>query len=233
MQKLSGLGIYIPANPRSYFEDLMHINEQTPESLERTLRIYFPYVEVWTASNERFLEWFGKNCPYDTVCDNNSIYAIATHSAETSGKIYTFVDEIRDYKLERNEIDISIQAEIGTQPAIYNNSSVKVRIKNNSTKRIRVNATFPIIISYHIASVEGDIVVFDGKRTKIVRDILPGDVVEQFIGIHEKNDLFDNNTQYNLILTVVQEGVLWFDEVNSEFSCEVAFQKQVLSSGYL
>jgi len=44
------LGCYLPKNPRTVYEDLMHLNEQTPARLNRSLRKYFPCVHTWTTT---------------------------------------------------------------------------------------------------------------------------------------------------------------------------------------
>lgn len=45
-------GGFLPANPRSRYEERMHINEQRPLDLKRTLLRYFPSVYVWSGSIE-------------------------------------------------------------------------------------------------------------------------------------------------------------------------------------
>ena len=213
-------GVDMPENPRSHYENLMHINEQTPETLTTTLKQYFSQVVVWT-SHDWFLEWFGKDCPYETVCSHNSIYAIAAHSADTLRRVVELVDEIRNYKLDMDEIDVEIYTDEGSYASIDKNSSVRVRVKNNGTKRIRIHAAYPINISYHIIDGEGDVMVFDGQRTRIIRDILPGDIIEQDVRIDVNNDLIDINRNFRAVITLVQEGMFWFDEIDKRFSCEV------------
>jgi len=44
-------GVYLPLNPRSYYEELMHINEQSPYALRESLQKFFAYVNVWTSEN--------------------------------------------------------------------------------------------------------------------------------------------------------------------------------------
>lgn len=42
---------YLPPNPRSYYEQIVHINEQTPARLKRLLRRSFPHALIWVASD--------------------------------------------------------------------------------------------------------------------------------------------------------------------------------------
>ena len=47
------LGVYLSPQPRSRYEQLMHINEQTPRTLRRQLERFFPHVLVWMVCSGR------------------------------------------------------------------------------------------------------------------------------------------------------------------------------------
>lgn len=51
-RKLAGeAGAYLPPNPRTFYEQMVHINEQTPARLNRLMRRTFPAVLTWVASD--------------------------------------------------------------------------------------------------------------------------------------------------------------------------------------
>ena len=222
-------GVYIPTNPRSYFEDLMHINEQTPESLKITLEQHFAYVEVWTvASQGSFLEWFGKDCPHDIICSHPEVYAVAACSENALFKFAEIINEVRNYKLERDDVNIDIRASSGEQIFINkDNSFAKVSICNKGTRAIRTNGEFPVNISYHIVDCDGNTVLHDGDRTKLIRDILPGETIEQDIIIRVDSDLITGDISYKAVITLVQEGMFWFDEVDKHFSYEIGLKHRL------
>lgn len=217
-------GVYVPENPRSYYEEVMHINEQTPDSLRKILEQHFPQVAVWTsAAHDHFLEWFGKDCPYDTACSHPDIYAVATRSANTLDVLTKLVDEIYNYNLEWDEIDIEIHAE--RISIIDNHGLFNVRIRNNGMKTIRTSASHPISISYHIRDGADNIVLHDGERTEIFREILPGGIIEQRMVIRVVDDLLKDGNGYKVVITLVQEGKFWFDGVDKRFSCEMEWKQ--------
>ena len=217
------LGAYMPRNPRSYYEEIMHINEQTPNTLEETLKQHFPYMEVWTASgwdSNGLLEWFRKDCPYDTMCSHNEIYAVASRSEVGLEKFAGIVDEIRNYKLEQNDINVEIQS-LGKQTFNGNNYTVKARTLNNGTKQICLYTGYPVNISYHIIDESGNTVVWDGIRTGLISNLPVGGILEQDIQIQINNDLIKDGIRYKAVITLVQEGMFWFNDIDKAFSCEI------------
>lgn len=88
VKELRNRYVYMPANPRSYYEKLMHINEQTPATLKEALEQHFRNVTVWISSGTyKFLEWFGKDCPNHVVCSHSDIFAIAACSEDFNVEI--------------------------------------------------------------------------------------------------------------------------------------------------
>lgn len=215
------LDSYIPKNPRSYYEDLMHINEQTPTTLKTALEQYFNYVVVWTAPYQftntiEFAEWFGKDCPYEILCSHYSIYAIASHTPDTIEKFANMINTIRNYQLDANEIDIHIQALTAVVDDV-----VRVRIRNNSTKVIQKYASNPISFSYHVFDNNGNTILLDGQRTGLIQNLHEGSVLEQDVVIDTKS--LQKGNEYKIVITLVQEYKFWFDGINKSFSCEVNF----------
>jgi 2-polyprenyl-3-methyl-5-hydroxy-6-metoxy-1,4-benzoquinol methylase len=209
------VGAYLPKNPRTYYEDLMHINEQTPETLRTALNKSFSTVLVWTAeSDDRILEWMNKDCPYEETCKHNSIYAAASNSRA----VLEILNDICNYRLERSDIDIEIQTEAKQIRAeIGHYYPVRVRICNNGEKSLRKFSAHPINLSYHVYDSHGDIVIWDGQRTALLHDIPPHGAVEQDMLFYMDGKIKDPG-EYTTVITVVQEWMFWFDEVNARFA---------------
>ena len=92
---------------------------------------------------------------------------------------------------------------------------------NRGVKTIRIHNAYPVNISYHIIDTDGVTVVFDGLRARINRDILPGEAIEQDVRIDMDNDILNSDKNYKVIITLVQEGMFWFDDIDQRFACEV------------
>jgi hypothetical protein len=90
--------------------------------------------------------------------------------------------------------------------------SVDVTVKNSSAKRWpsqpNPKGRHAVNLSYHWLDRERQIVVFDGVRTALPRDLNPGESVTLKAAIRAP----ENAGDYLLHLTLVQEGVAWFSE---------------------
>ena len=215
VRKVRELGVYIPSNPRSYYEDLMHINEQTAETMQKALEKHFEHVVVWTAPfQDKFWEYYGKDCPYEIASSHFSIYAVAAKSSEVLMEFTSLIDEIKNYKLDRDDVDIEIRASYNTF------GTVSVWVRNNGNKTIRQYADSQVNIAYHIIDCTGNIIVWDGERTKLIHDLPKnGGVLEQSIIIDYKS--LPKDKEYKVVITLVQEGLFWFDDIDKRFSCEI------------
>lgn len=90
---------------------------------------------------------------------------------------------------------------------------VPVLIRNSGDQRWSArgwkDGRYRVSVAYHWADSYGRIVVFDGERTLLDRDVPAGNQVKLFVAIKAP----DREGRYRLILTMVQEWVAWFDQV--------------------
>jgi len=201
-EQAGSLGCWKPENPRSYYEQLMHINEQTPTVLEQALSRYFQYVKVWTGcvtdiDTEKTSE--EKNKDID-------IFAIASQKRDVLEKtIERFTKEP-----ELKKCHIKVEAEDINVPYGQKEILVPVTLINLGTEIISSRKKYPINLAYHILDDNGNIVVFDGIRTPVY----------DFIGNRQEKHLqmklqipnsLDRAKSYTIVITLVAEGCFWFD----------------------
>src|SRR5205823_713008 len=74
------LGSYMPAEPRSRYELLMHINEQSPALLRRALARSFRHVKVWTGDAQAPGENLLRQCSVSELITAPDVYALASQS---------------------------------------------------------------------------------------------------------------------------------------------------------
>jgi len=196
------IGGYLPPNPRSYYEQLMHINEQTPKQLEDTLCKSFKFVRVWTGNVMEIAE--DKN--FASSCQDNQIFAYACNQEAVINKIVEEITKHPSYDQCRVEIEAdNIQA--GENATEVN---VAVILKNKGVERITSRRKYPIHLSYHIYDENGEIIVYDGERTGINNVLRQGQSLKTNMkllipaGIHKKQ-LFAK-------ITLVAEECFWFDQ---------------------
>lgn len=204
-EQASSLGCFMPKNPRSYYEQLMHINEQSPNKLELTLKKYFSYVKVWTGMamdidlNKTLLE----------SQQDNRIFAYASNNEEAMENI---VRDIMKYseKPVKDACKINIESD-ETITMMCEEAYIRVVLENMGSELITSRKKYPINLAYHILDVNGEVLLFDGDRTRIMDYIQGGEksTIQMKIAIPEE---LLNGTQYIIRITCVAEGCFWFDE---------------------
>jgi hypothetical protein len=91
-------------------------------------------------------------------------------------------------------------------------------VTNGTSQRLGSYHPAPIHLSYHWFDADGNVAIFEGLRTQFVPPLDPGSS-----GIYElKIAPPPDPGEYRLRITLVQEGVRWFDELpDSAASCEL------------
>ncbi|MFA7383431.1 MAG: FkbM family methyltransferase [Desulfurivibrionaceae bacterium] len=91
---------------------------------------------------------------------------------------------------------------------------IPLRLSNKGTEAWHGYGSQPVVLSYHWQNLDGGYLIYDGVRTglqsKVVR---PGKSVQEKVSVVAPSE----KGNFNLILTVVQEGVGWFE--NKGFTC--------------
>jgi hypothetical protein len=87
---------------------------------------------------------------------------------------------------------------------------VKVTLRNTGTRVWTSGGTFPFLLAYHWHD-GSKIVVWDGERTALPRDVRPGETVRLDATIKAPAKWA---ASYDLYWDLVQEGVFWFSTVN-------------------
>lgn len=202
------VGAYMPRQPRSEYELLMHINEQAPNILRAQLRKYFPRVAVWCGTSDD---------PGGTLLDPalskfrayDSIYAVA------SG--LDFTDESLRSKFVMNPLgedamDLSISINCDATIVRGCDARIPVTVTNRSNADWRSRPPFPVYLSYHwIDADAGNHSEFGGLRTPFLLPLGPGQ--QRAMTMLVRAPLVPG--RYKLRATLVQEYVRWFDQLGS------------------
>jgi hypothetical protein len=110
------------------------------------------------------------------------------------------------FKVEFGKHDIPAEMTVGQTV------SADITIKNASSKawpsKPDPNGKNAVNLSYHWLDRKRQMVVFDGLRTPLARDLKPGESVTLRAAIRAPKKA----GEYMLHVTLVQEGVAWFSE---------------------
>jgi 2-polyprenyl-3-methyl-5-hydroxy-6-metoxy-1,4-benzoquinol methylase len=200
-------GSYLPKNPRTYYEDLMHINEQTPESLYNSLSQHFSHIQIWTTTLPDPIGSIGRDFSQDEVFRSRDIFAMASHAPIIKENILHLISQ--------NELNVANLAVTLATPLTdircetQEPFKVNVTIKNQGTERLVSRSPKPVHISYHWINEDGHCVIHDGIRTPILKPLQPS----------EKRDFTMNviapekRGRYRLQISLVQESQFWFEQV--------------------
>ncbi len=208
------IGTYIPKNPRTHYEDMMHINEQTPAKLNRGLKKYFDSVFVWTALAPDILGDFGSGPSRKLLKKHDSIFAICSNEPLDKNNTISILTQ---QPLDRQALDVKIkvldrvfQLEAGKKTVLT------VEIENNSKERLASLSPFPIYISYHWKNKnKGEYALFDG-----VRSMLNPPLAQNSTGVYKVDIIAPKERgSYILEISMVQEGQFWFEEACPSVLC--------------
>ena len=216
------IGTYIPKNPRTHYEDMMHINEQTPAALNRGLKTSFENVAVWTSATPDILGDFDTKPNKATLKKNDSIFAIASNEIIQKQDI---LSRLTQQPLHRETLNVRIKPlENISQLTVNEKIVLHVELENHSPERLVSLAPFPVHIAYHWKDKEsGEYTTFDGIRS-IINPPLRGNSKE----VYKVNIVASGKVgSYILELSMVQEGQFWFEQVCSDVICKLEIEVKV------
>jgi 2-polyprenyl-3-methyl-5-hydroxy-6-metoxy-1,4-benzoquinol methylase len=200
------VGAYLPLNPRSRYEQLMHINEQSPRTLRRQLKQYFPHVLVWFSDHDvcKPYENLVRRFSIAEMRQSGDLFALAANRPLDPVAI---AEHFRMEPLTNG--DLTIQALDPPQSVAAGSVfMIRILVKNGSPAPLRSCPPNPVHLSYHwLDAASGHTVVFDGERTTLDPSLGPG--------IGRRYDLFvrapTRIARHRLRMTIVQEYIRWFD----------------------
>jgi 2-polyprenyl-3-methyl-5-hydroxy-6-metoxy-1,4-benzoquinol methylase len=210
------IGAYLPTQPRSRYELLMHINEQSPRVLKRQLRNHFPNVVVWFGKPENVGENLERKFSISEMRAAPDLFAIASHSPISLDKLLA---EIRMKALDEKDIK-GLEITIKTHPPEMRTGShypLTVELWNDSLTDLKSVAPYPIHLAYHWMNLKEELLVLDGERTHLSPDSKAGskNVYEMTVASPAESGT------YLLRVTLVQERIRWFDQIPGGVYCDL------------
>lgn len=207
-------GFYLPPNPRTHFEKIMHINEQSPPRLLRQLKKHFPHVVLWLATPQDPGGSLIKKMGHHELTAQRDIFAVASMTPIDLEEIKSIfvIEPISEEAVAK--VGLSLQeSETGRMHTPGQKSSLGVKLANNSSHLLGSQIPYPVKFAYRwIDAVSGDIVIEEGNRSRVTPLSAPGSTQIY----HPEYEAPSRTGEYLLKMTLVQEGVRWFDWTNSQ-----------------
>jgi SAM-dependent methyltransferase len=205
----ASVGAYLPAQPRSRYEQLLHINEQSPRVMKRQLKAAFPHVVVRCADLTNFGPALAPaRAPHSYQRAAPELFAVASHRPIPE-------DDIRR-ALSTAPLPAPGPAEIAvtavTAPdrvACGGTFELEVEVRNGSAHPLKSLAPFPVYLSYHWLDEGGQVIEFEGWRSALLPLVPPGGrlVARQIVRAPARAG------RCTLRITLVQEGIRWYDQL--------------------
>ena len=202
-----GLGAYLPDEPRTRYELLMHINEQSPRVLRHQLARHFPHVDLWFGHPESAAENLMRIFSRAEMRAAPDLFAVASHARIPREKLIapfrmdalpTLPREAVRIRLDRKPEPIRRNSRFTIRPVLHNSSGLY----------LRSTGPYPVHLSYRCLARETDeCLVFDGQRTRLHPSLRNGET-NSYQMIVDAPDLAG---EFRLRITLVQEFVRWLD----------------------
>jgi hypothetical protein len=201
-------GGFVPAEPRTRYELLMHINEQSPVTLRKSLNKRFRHVKVWVAGQENPAQYLMGGASIGDLTAAGDIYAVASHSRidlEAMARLL-IQPELKEPSYPQIRISTdSYPEKVSAREVFY----LPVTIKNASGETLSSLPPHPINVSYHwLKQDTAEPAVFDGVRTNLPRLLVPGGRCQ----LSAKVEAPSTPGLYECAIMLVQEGCRWFGQ---------------------
>jgi 2-polyprenyl-3-methyl-5-hydroxy-6-metoxy-1,4-benzoquinol methylase len=210
------IGAYLPDDPRTRYELLMHINEQSPRVLKRQLRKYFKYVLVWFGHPEQVGENLGRRFSIREIGAAPDLFAVASHSPISIAKLLAQVRMEPLTEADAHKIELALHS-TPSRMRIGARYSILVELRNGASTDLRSADPYPVHLAYHWLKTSGHYLIFEGERSRITPDMRSGgsDIYE--MGVTAP----DVPGNYVLRITLVQERIRWLDQAPYRVYCDL------------
>jgi SAM-dependent methyltransferase len=211
------LGAWLPLDPRTPYERLMHINEQSPRVLKRQLRRAFDHVSLWFGDGGQpggsLVQPYGLRA----LAAAPSLYAIAS-ATPIDGKQLQARLRMPPVRFWWRQLKLDL---LETPPIVAPDQTfeIQVQLTNHSRRTLSPYGPHPINFSYRWLDPDSrQTIVAEGQRTALFPP-LPGQPIRPTpdtlgyatmrfsVQVQAPNPI----GRALLRITLVQEGVQWLD----------------------
>lgn len=204
------IGLYIPENPRTFYEDLRHVNEQTPQSLFLNLNKYFSHILTWVNDSQDLAGSLTNSFSSEEYNNARTILAVSSFEDLDRDRI---VQLLSPKKLDREGVNVEALSEKDSINTFSNKKfKLHITLKNNGKERLVSLPPYPVHISYHWLKTDGTCEIFDGLRTGILPALNPKEQRDLQVDIVAPQE----HGEYKLLIDLVQEGCFWLQEITNK-----------------
>ena len=203
----ASVGAYLPADPRSRYEKLMHINEQSPRVLRRQLQGHFPHVLQWFLQPDEPAGNLVRAMSRRELAACRDLYAVASLRPIDVPELLTVLAMAPLTPGQAGAVEWTV-GECPAQAKTGSEFAATIRIENRSGVTLHSHPPCPVNLCYHWRdAATGAIEVFDGRRTPLDLALRDGEAGTFEVIVQAPPRPGD----FLLDVTLVQEHVRWFE----------------------
>lgn len=204
----AALGAYLPREPRTRYEKLMHINEQSPGGLRRQLKRHFKHVLLWFAHPDQPAGSLARRFSRREMAAARDLYAIASQEPVAANDVARALQVPEISARQARQIRVEV-LDCPDGVAAGSEFEVRIRIANESGVALGSYLPWPVCVAYHWVDAQtGAKAIHDGRRTNILPS-LPARSARELSAIVIAPP---RKGRYTLQVRLVQEKVRWFEE---------------------
>jgi 2-polyprenyl-3-methyl-5-hydroxy-6-metoxy-1,4-benzoquinol methylase len=223
-------GVEPPSDPRSPYEKLMHINEQSPRVMRRQLRAHFPHVLLWFADPERPAGSLAGGFDREAMCNARDLFAIASHAPIDAAAVRARLESEALGAVAPGQVrfDVVVAEIDGNTLRAAQEFTAAVTVHNGTPFVLKSIPPHPVNLCYHwLHEGSGEVAVWDGERTPVLPRCAPG-----ASGAYTMRVVAPPAPgRYVLRVTLVQEQVCWFDLPPIGAWTDLAFEVASIAGG--
>jgi 2-polyprenyl-3-methyl-5-hydroxy-6-metoxy-1,4-benzoquinol methylase len=205
------LGAFLPPEPRSRYEKLMHLNEQSPQGLRRQLARHFEHVELWLLQPEDPAGNLVRPMRRRELAACRDLYAVASRAPVERASLARVLSMPPLAAQDAARVRLRVLACPAHAQAGEEFAAV-VEVENASPEPLVTWPPHPVSLCYHWTDPEsGRCIVHDGMRSPLAPGVFSGgrQVLEMSVQAPA------GAGEFRLDFALVQEGVRWFGEDES------------------
>lgn len=205
-------GFWLPRTQRTWYERLMHINEQNPRVLKKQLLQHFPHVFIWFTDDQGMGGSLLRDFKISDFRRAHSIFAIASHKPINTEML---ADTFQMLPLS-DEYSNILSLDMERPPASVStnqNFSVSIKLENLTDKTLKSKAPNPLNLSYHWLDSNGNMIEFDGLRTLFDTPLPAYGKADCAVQVRAPSE----PGEYTLRIAPVQEMVKWYESSGIDY----------------
>jgi SAM-dependent methyltransferase len=202
------IGAYLPPQPRSEYEQLMHINEQSPRVLKRQLREHFHNVVLWAGDPATPAGSLARRFAKREIRAAPDLFAVASQARLVREQVLQRLQSLPLDEREASKVHIAILDYPSTVPAneVF---ELGVNVSNRSTMCLNGFPPNPLRLSYRWLSPSRLPVENSASlRSEFWPPLNPGEAGTYRMQMQAPAKA----GKWRLRVTLVQEFVRWFDQ---------------------